>query len=213
MVIDVNILPPSQIDVTIQVAPPNIIEVTTEVISPQKTDIDIIIAQPENIDVVVEVQPVNEINIDIIISDQPDTHLIGSLPDLETQTKINVVAAINEVNNKAIGYRSFEAGETFGGGRLLIISNGKVYKFNASNEQENEREIGFSLSSAIQGDIVSVKNFGQIEIGSLIPDAIYYANDDGLISINPVASGTMLKVGIAIDNQFLEIKFSQSIII
>jgi hypothetical protein len=107
----------------------------------------------------------------------------------------------------------FEAGEIISGGRLLVLINGKAFKFNATDELHYGKEIGFSVIAVTVGETVPVVKAGKIAIGSLIQDETYYANDDGLIFTTPVFSGIFLAVGTAIDNQILQINITDSILI
>jgi hypothetical protein len=160
----------------------------------------------------IEVEELTD-NIEIIINDISEE--INVVIEEKTELFEIMVSELGSqgIQGEAGNIAYFEAGEIIGGGRLLMLFNGKAYKFDADDEASYEKQIGFSINAALEGEIVKLVASGKIEVGSLVQDAVYYAAQDGMLSTSPVVSGVFLAVGTAINDHFLEINFSQSIVI
>jgi len=106
------------------------------------------------------------------------------------------------------------AGEVLGGQRVVMLENGVAFYYDPSDEKNVGKVIGITNQASIQGEQIDIVGFGVItNMGNLIPNQIYYAGLNGLISETPIASGIFQRIGIAIDANNLKIDFSEPLII
>lgn len=111
--------------------------------------------------------------------------------------------------------RTCVAGETLSGHMVVIFNNGRVYKFNPSNEDHYLKIVGITRTSGILDGNIDVVIFGNVFLNGwgLTQNDIYYAVSNGQISNVLPTTGILQPIGIAIDSNNLEIVISNPIII
>jgi len=128
------------------------------------------------------------------------------------------VGAFNSSQGKAGGVAnssqlSLVAGEALGYPRALMLVLGKAYLFQPATAVFNSF-LGINTQSVNSGVTVPVVTTGKITyIGwGLTPNALQYANANGIISNIPIAGvGNMQPIGIALDADTLLLKDLNSI--
>lgn len=105
----------------------------------------------------------------------------------------------NTVTSTGGGIRSsFIAGEILSGGMLVYINAGQVFKYNQSNTNLYDKEVGFTLTSASSGEEVEVILAGECnQLGGLITGEPYYAGNNGSVVTPSPLINTQLSVGVA----------------
>lgn len=134
---------------------------------------------------------------------------------------INIVEqALNNNQNQDFKYldntlKNFRAGETISGQSLVMLNNGVLFKFNQSDENNFSKTIGITQTSANIGDLVNVIYQGKLNNPgwNLTPNGIYYAGDNGSITTTVPLTGIILRVGIAIDSDNLNVSLSHEYIV
>jgi hypothetical protein len=107
----------------------------------------------------------------------------------------------------------YTAGEIMSAERVVMLSGGKAYLFDPTDENNYNKAIGFSLNSVIVNDIVTVLKVGNVVGGLvLVPDTLYYAGPNGTITATPPSTGVIVTVGTALDANTLVVDIQQSII-
>lgn len=120
-----------------------------------------------------------------------------------------VLAGGGGANDTLVG----TAGEILGGGKLVYLSGGKFYLYNANNIALADLAFGITKGAAAIDADVSVQYIGIFtEVGlGLTPNIEYYAGINGLLTNNPTYA-TVTSVGIAITNNSIKIEIQSSII-
>ncbi len=106
------------------------------------------------------------------------------------------------------------AGEILSGQRLVMLQDGKVIYYDPTNENNVGKLVGITNQSAIENEEIEVVGFGFVtNMGNLIANEIYYASENGMLSLNPIMTGIFQRVGIAKDTNNFKIEFSEPLII
>lgn len=108
----------------------------------------------------------------------------------------------------------YKTGETISGQSAVMLKDGLAYKFNQSSEVNFGKIIGITRTAASFGYNVDVVYEGKINNPGwgLITNSIYYAGDNGSISTTVPSIGVIVRVGIAIDSDNLDVALGEEII-
>ena len=103
--------------------------------------------------------------------------------------------------------------EPVNGNKLLCLSGGGVKHFD-NTESNYNKAIGFSVNAGITGELIMIKRFGKLSsFGSLIPDATYYAGNNGSITTSFPSNGELfVEVGTAVNASTLDIKLNHELV-
>ena len=112
--------------------------------------------------------------------------------------------------------QSYVSGEIISGGMALIsATDGKVYKYDITNEEHYGKFIGISKTSAILNASIEVYKVGDIaqEVGSGWSDGqIYYISPTSLLTTIAPSTGTVVRIGVGVATDKIIINSSQEII-
>jgi hypothetical protein len=105
------------------------------------------------------------------------------------------------------------AGEDLGGGKLVYLSAGKFYLYDANDTALADAAFGITKGAAVTDAPVDIQISGVFtEVGlGLNPDAEYYAGLTGLLTDTPTFAVCTF-IGIALNSDSLKIEIQQSII-
>ena len=93
---------------------------------------------------------------------------------------------------------SLVLGEDIGGGFLVYLSGGLLFKFNQSDNSLYDKAFGITNQAGVTGETVEVITFGECaQMGGLTAGLQYYAADTGLIDSNTPTSNILQPVGVA----------------
>lgn len=108
----------------------------------------------------------------------------------------------------------YTAGGNLGMNRLVMLSAGRVVYFDPTSSSNWGKLVGFTLTSVTTGNTVFVKQSGVItNMGwGLTQDDLYFATTSGLITPTPPPTGIVVPVGVAVDNNNLQILSLEPII-
>lgn len=110
--------------------------------------------------------------------------------------------------------KSYPAGETLGGQRLVKLVDGKAYYFDYSDDSNVGKLIGITNHAAIAGELVFIVMQGIIQDSTwgLTPNAVYYAGPSSVISTTiTLPPFVFQRVGVAIDNTSLKLELSEPV--
>jgi hypothetical protein len=128
-----------------------------------------------------------------------------------TRTDNGILDITVPITNGAI----FPAGATVNGHRVVMVSSGKVIHFDPTTELNLGKTIGISNNAAILDDPVTVLFSGKVTNPGwgLTPDSVYYSVANGQLSVTPPTSGIVLRVGVAVDSNTLNVDFGEPFIL
>lgn len=140
-----------------------------------------------------------------------------NLADCETFIELEErVTALEEAGSNAEQLKAtFIAGENLGGQRLVIVSGGKVFYFDPTNEDHYNRQIGLTNSAAVTDENVEVILDGIIDgfSGAITQDEIYFADVNGQLTNTTPTSGIDFPIGIAIDGNSMRLFLNEQVIL
>jgi len=106
------------------------------------------------------------------------------------------------------------AGQNLSAGRLVVITAGEAFYFDPTNVAHYGRAFGVTVSSALIGQVATVKQNGTVQDAafSFSADAPVYVGPDGELSTTPPAYGMIQLVGTAVAADTLFINILSSIL-
>lgn len=110
---------------------------------------------------------------------------------------------------------NYIAGEVLGGHKIVYLKDGKIYLASNTNLECFNRIVGITKHSAIKNGVISIaKNNDTIALTGwgLVPNTLYYLGIDGAITYIQPTTGIVQFVGIAKNENELEINISLPII-
>lgn len=107
------------------------------------------------------------------------------------------------------------AGEILNGQVVVIYDGTGLFLFDPTNENHYLKVIGFTKTSAVQGQLIKVLSGGEIiqQGWGLTPGELYYATINGQITLDPTGLTILQSVGIAKDSNTLLIQINQPLIL
>lgn len=107
------------------------------------------------------------------------------------------------------------AGEVLGGHKVIYLKDNKVYLASNNNFECFNRVIGITKNSAIENGVISIaKNNDTISLTGwgLVPNTLYYLGTNGAITYIQPMNGIVQLVGIAKNENELEININLPIV-
>lgn len=110
--------------------------------------------------------------------------------------------------------QTYSAGAAVGGQRVVMLNGGTAIHFDPI-EANVGFVLGISNNAAGIGDPVKVIMEGSmVSVGwGLTPNTVYYASSTGLLTTVVPITGVLQRVGVAVDANTLQIRFSEPIIL
>lgn len=108
---------------------------------------------------------------------------------------------------------TYPAGENLGGNRLVVLIEDELFYFNPADETHYNYIVGFTSAAGLISEDIDVVSFGPLTGFSLVAGETYYAAANGTITNVVPTSGTLVKVGTAVDASILFINIYQPVIL
>lgn len=110
---------------------------------------------------------------------------------------------------------SFEAGETLGGQRAVIIDNAKAYYADNTNLSHLKKPIGISTAAAVSGASINIRFFGELQDSSFSfeIDKPIFVSTNGMLTQTAPSNGFSLIIATAETSKKIFINKEQSFIL
>jgi hypothetical protein len=97
------------------------------------------------------------------------------------------VGVPGEAATAAVPTLSVVAGQPISAGRFVVVENGQVFYYDPNRSDLITKPLGISITAAITGTPCVVQSSGKVTIAGwgLTPNALYFANANGVISTTP----------------------------
>lgn len=131
---------------------------------------------------------------------------------IETIKLIEVSPVILEVNNVKNIVRSLQCGEIIGSGKVVYLSENKIYIASNNNPDCKGKIIGMTQQAGILDEFIPVVTFGELNGLSLMENKIYYLGINGSLTDTIPISGFYQPIGIGIETDKININIGNYII-
>lgn len=116
--------------------------------------------------------------------------------------KLGAYHKVNPIISTSTGGSSLSTslilGEDIGGGFVVYLSGGLLFKFSQSNNSLYNKVLGLTNQAGVTGETVEVITSGECaQMSGLTTDLQYYATDNGLVTSTTPTSNIIQPVGIA----------------
>lgn len=125
---------------------------------------------------------------------------------------IEVAPVILELTSAVNVTKSLQCGEVIGSGKVVYLSNGKIYIASSDNPDCTGKVIGMTSQSGLEDSFVNVVLSGECNGLSLITNDQYYLGLNGAVTKIMPLTGVVYPIGLGIGTDRININIENYII-